>query len=153
MIWTLFSQPRLYPTFPFSCVWNSVMFSIMFYKLQTCSDSANSYDFFSKCLFFYFPYSSLHVVHPYFIQNFFWDSVFKFVFRRFFFTKKLKKRKKYTQNIIIIPYLVTFHEVVLEYNSNVVTTFEYEFKCLLQRSNPIWNFTLRDINYVIPDES
>ena len=29
----LFSQPRFYLTFPLSCVWNSAMFPIMFYKL------------------------------------------------------------------------------------------------------------------------
>ena len=47
MIQTLmfFSKLRFYPTFPLSCVWNSAIFPIMFYRLQTYSDNAKSADF------------------------------------------------------------------------------------------------------------
>ena len=45
-----FSLPRFYPTFPLSCVWNSAMFSVMFYKLRTCSGNTESADFLLKCL-------------------------------------------------------------------------------------------------------
>ena len=38
-----------YPTFPLSCVWNSAMVPIMFYKLQTCSDNGKSADFLFNC--------------------------------------------------------------------------------------------------------
>ena len=47
----LFSQPRCYLTFPLSCVWNSTMFPIMFYKVLTQIAPSFFFSVFFKCLF------------------------------------------------------------------------------------------------------
>ena len=50
--------------------------------------------FFFKVSHCYFPYSWLDVVHLYFIPNFFWVFVFKFVFRGSLLQKNKRKEKK-----------------------------------------------------------
>ena len=43
----VFSQPLFYLTFPLSCVWNSAMFPIMFYKLFNANSTV--FLFFRSC--------------------------------------------------------------------------------------------------------
>ena len=87
------SQPRFYPTFPFSCVWNSPKFPVIFYELWRCSDNAISTDFlFFKCLF-----GTPHILHftlsTSTLFSFFLVFVFKFVFKRSFLQKNKRKEK------------------------------------------------------------
>ena len=86
------SKPRFCQTFSLSCVLNSSMFPIIFYKFWTCSNN-----FLFKCLLVTsYTYSSLYVVCLFFIKNSFWSSISTFIFRHSYYKKIV---------IIIIKYI------------------------------------------------
>ena len=90
--WKKVSKPRFYQTFSLSCVLNSSMFPIIFYKFWTCSNN-----FLFKCLLVTsYTYSSLYVVCLFFIKNSFWSSISTFIFRHSYYKKIV---------IIIIKYI------------------------------------------------